>query len=108
MLFLLFNNLNFKHLFLQKDMLWYLVMVLTASEMAVSPGLNCKVLLAKGGGWFFEVSCFVLVREGPSLSLALTGYRHQNKRRTGCTSNFSSSILLSSHFTSLSDLKNPV
>lgn len=29
-------------------MFWYLVMVLTASEIAVSSGLNCKLPVAKG------------------------------------------------------------
>lgn len=51
------------------------------------------------------LSCFVLIGEGQSLSLALTGYRYKNKRRTEHTSNFSSSVLLYSSFTSLSNLK---
>lgn len=42
----------------------------------------------------FEVFCFVLVREGQSLSSALSGYRYKNKRRTGHASNFSPSIVI--------------
>lgn len=76
MLFLLFNNLNFKHLFLQKGMLWYLVMIITASEMAVSSGLNCKLLLAKGREWFLRF--LVLTGEGQSYRLQVQKKQDEN------------------------------
>lgn len=95
---MLFNNLNFKHLFPQKGMLWYLVMVLAPSEMAVSSCLNCRLLLAEGYEWFLRF--LVQIGEGQPLSLSLTCYRYKNKRRTGHTFDFSPSILLSSYFTS--------
>lgn len=56
MLSVLFNNLLFTLLFLQKGMLRYLVMFLTASEMVLSSGVNCKLLLAEGRTGF-EVFC---------------------------------------------------
>lgn len=74
------------------------MMVLAASEMAVSSCLNCRLLLAEGCEWLLRF--LVLIGEEQPVSLALTGYRYKNKRRTGHTFDFSPSILLSSYFTS--------